>query len=62
MVSAASLAIMLRLIKRVVQRKKKQSVDYTSAKIKLIQSWCYKILAVISYKAIKNQFSFIIVC
>jgi len=26
---------------------KKQSVDYTSAKVKLIQSWRYKTLAII---------------
>jgi len=35
MVSAASLALTL----RVAQRIKKQSVDYTSVKEKLIQSW-----------------------
>jgi len=32
---------------RVEQRIKKQSVDYTSAKVKLIQSWRYQTLAVI---------------
>jgi len=32
---------------RFAQRIKKQSVDYTSAKVKLIQSWRYKTLAVI---------------
>jgi len=45
MVSAASLALTLNI--RVAQRIKKQSVDYTSAKFKLIQSWRYKTLAVI---------------
>jgi len=37
MVSAASLALTLSNL-RVAQRKKKQSADYTSAKVKLIQS------------------------
>jgi len=32
---------------RVAQRIKKQSVDYMSAKEKLLQSWRYKIFAVI---------------
>jgi len=39
---------------RVAQRIKKQSVDYTSAKIKLIQSWRYKTLALI--KRDKNTY------
>jgi len=30
----------------IAQRVKKQSVDYTSAKEKLIQSWCYETLTV----------------
>jgi len=32
---------------RLAQRIKKQSVDYTSVKEKLLQSWCYKTLEVI---------------
>jgi len=39
---------------RVAQRIKKQSVDYTSAKVKLIQFWRYKTLAVI--KRQKNTY------
>jgi len=41
---------------RVAQKVKKQSVDYTSAKVKLIQSWRYKTLAVI--KRHKSHLSF----
>jgi len=32
---------------RAAQRIKKQSMDYTAVKEKLLQSWCYKTLAVI---------------
>jgi len=41
---------------RVAQRIKKLSVDYTSAKVKSIQSWRYKTLAVI--KRHQNHLSF----
>jgi len=47
MVSAASLALTNAQHLRVEQRIKKESVDYTSAKVKLIQTWRYKTLAVI---------------
>jgi len=57
MESAASLALTLNIL-RVAQRIKKQSVDYTSAKVKLIQSWHYKTLTVI--KRHKTTFLYLV--
>jgi len=57
MVSAASLDLTLN-VKRVAQRLKKQSVDYTSVKEKLLHSWRYKTLAVIK----RHKTTYLLAC